>query len=237
VCREKEAFNEESITYTCTSVRNLLILCATKSIPDRLLARRLLYRSREPGSLFLPARVPAAHSRECHSGSSNTPPVILYNMCSGSVTLSQAAVDGSCFSISGLAVPQTLVARESTEFSVTLAPTAAESATGNVAVVINAANSPTHEPLSGNGIHAVKPSWSARSSQAAGYNVYSDNVSASPYTKVDSCLVTHGHRRPCGANLLHTSRRPSTEPAGSRLLPVPHQLSDELHCRLWYQVI
>jgi hypothetical protein len=124
-------------------------------------------------------------------GSSSTLPVVLTNVGTGSVTLSQATVTGTGFSISGLSLPQTLAAGQDTNFSVTFAPTAAASVTGNVSVVSNATNSPTNEALSGTGIHAVNLSWNASSSQdVAGYNVYRGSVSGGPYTEQNSSLDT-----------------------------------------------
>jgi hypothetical protein len=118
-------------------------------------------------------------------------PVTLNNAGTGSVTISQATVTGTGFSISGLSLPLTLAAGQSTSFSVTFAPTAAGSVTGYVSVVSNATNSPTNEPLSGTGIHAVNLSWSASSSQdVAGYNVYRGSVSGGPYTEQNSSLDT-----------------------------------------------
>ena len=123
-------------------------------------------------------------------GGSSTLPVILYNTGTASVTLSQATVTGTGFSISGLSLPSTLAAGQDTNFSVTFAPTAAGSVTGNVSVVSNATNSPANEALSGTGIHAVNLSWADSSSQVAGYNVYRGSKSGGPYSKLDSSLVT-----------------------------------------------
>ncbi len=123
-------------------------------------------------------------------GSRSTLPVILKNTGTASMTLSKATVTGTGFSISGLPVPQTLAAGQNTGFSVTFAPTAAGSVTGNVSIVSNATNSPTNEPLSGTGIHAVNLSWTASRSQVAGYNIYRGSVSGGPYSKLDLSLVT-----------------------------------------------
>jgi len=125
-------------------------------------------------------------------GGSSTLPVILKNTGTGSVTISQATVTGAGvgFSISGLSLPLTLAAGQDTNFSVTFAPTAAGSVTGNIPIVSNATNSPTNESLSGTGIHAVNLSWDASSGQIAGYNVYRGSVSGGPYTKQNSSLVT-----------------------------------------------
>ena len=123
-------------------------------------------------------------------GSSSTLPVILRNTGTASVTISQATVTGTGFSISGLSLPLTLSAGQNTGLSTTFAPTAAGSVTGNVSIVSNATNSPTNESLSGTGIHAVNLSWIASTSAVAGYNVYRGSVSGGPYTKLTSSLVS-----------------------------------------------
>ncbi len=97
---------------------------------------------------------------------------------------------GAGFSISRLSLPQTLTAGQGTSFSVTFAPTASGSSPGNVSIVSSATNSPTNEPLSGTGIHAVNLSWDASSSQVAGYNIYRGSVSGGPYSEQNSSLVT-----------------------------------------------
>jgi Abnormal spindle-like microcephaly-assoc'd, ASPM-SPD-2-Hydin len=124
-------------------------------------------------------------------GNSSTLPVILTNTGTGSVTISQDSVTGSGFSISGPALPFTLAAGKNVDFSLTFAPTATGSVTGNASVRSNATNSPSNEPLSGTGIHAVSLSWTASTSKVAGYNVYRGGQSGGPYTMLNSALL-HG---------------------------------------------
>ena len=123
-------------------------------------------------------------------GSKSTLPVFLYNTGTGSVTISEATVTGTGFSISGLSLPLTLAAGQDTNFSVTFAPTAAGRVTGSVSIVSNAANLLINEPLAGTGIHAVNLSWEASTSLVAGYNVYRGRVSGGPRRKMNSSLVT-----------------------------------------------
>jgi hypothetical protein len=59
---------------------------------------------------------------------------------------------GSGFSTSGLVLPFTLAVGQSVNFSVTFSPASAGSATGNVAIGSNAANSTLNVPLSGTGV-------------------------------------------------------------------------------------
>jgi hypothetical protein len=119
---------------------------------------------------------------------SSTLIVTLTNTGTGSVTIGQATVAGSGFSISGLSLPLTLAAGQSINYGVTFAPAASGSVSGSVSIVSNATNSPTNESLSGVGIHMVTLSWQASTSMVAGYNVYRGTVSGS-YAKVNSSLV------------------------------------------------
>jgi hypothetical protein len=123
-------------------------------------------------------------------GSSSTLPVILTNTGTGSVTISKDSVTGSGFSISGPALPFTLSAGQNMGFSLTFAPAGAGSVTGNASVLSNATNSPSNEPLSGTGMHAVSLSWTASTTTVAGYNVYRAGQSGGPYTMLNSALLS-----------------------------------------------
>jgi hypothetical protein len=116
--------------------------------------------------------------------------VILTNTGTASVTISQDSVTGSGFSTSGPDLPVTLAAGQTMDFSLTFAPTATGSVTGNASVLSNATNSPSNEPLSGTGIHAVSLSWTASTSTVAGYNVYRGGQSGGPYTLLNSALLS-----------------------------------------------
>ena len=83
---------------------------------------------------------------------SSTRSVTLTNAGTSSVTVSQANVTGTGFSVSGLSLPFTLGASQSTGFTVAFAPTATGSVSGSVSVVSTASNSPTVVSLSGNGV-------------------------------------------------------------------------------------
>jgi hypothetical protein len=126
-------------------------------------------------------------------GSSSTLPVLVKNTGTASATLSTMAVTGTGFSVSGLSVPFTLAAGQSTTFSVTFAPKTAGSVSGSVTITSNAADSPTVETLSGTGTnaHYVSLSWAASTStNISGYNVYRSSTSGGPYTKVNGSLIT-----------------------------------------------
>lgn len=75
----------------------------------------------------------------------------LTNNGGSSVTVSQANVTGTGFSISGLSLPLTLAANQSVTFTATFTPSAGGAASGNLAVISNASNSTLNIALSGTG--------------------------------------------------------------------------------------
>jgi len=74
---------------------------------------------------------------------------------SQSLTLSQANVTGTGFSVNGLTLPATIAPGESLSYSVRYAPTTATSVSGSISFVSNATNSPTTVSLSGTGVAAA----------------------------------------------------------------------------------
>jgi Abnormal spindle-like microcephaly-assoc'd, ASPM-SPD-2-Hydin len=83
-------------------------------------------------------------------GNSETQSVTLTNSRGSSLTVSNATLTGTGFTLSGLALPLTLGAGQSATFSVAFAPQSAGSASGNLAFTSNASNSAMNLPLSGN---------------------------------------------------------------------------------------
>jgi hypothetical protein len=78
----------------------------------------------------------------------------LTNSGGTSLTISAAAASGTGFSISGLALPLTLNAGQSTSFTVLFSPTAGGSVSGGVSITSNAADGNLTIPLSGAGVTA-----------------------------------------------------------------------------------
>jgi hypothetical protein len=74
------------------------------------------------------------------------------NTGGSTVTISSASAGNAAYSISGLTLPTNLAAGQSTTFTVKFAPSAAGSASTNLSLVSNAANSPLTIPLSGTGV-------------------------------------------------------------------------------------
>jgi Abnormal spindle-like microcephaly-assoc'd, ASPM-SPD-2-Hydin/Fibronectin type III domain len=126
-------------------------------------------------------------------GSTSILPVVVSNIGTGSVTISQATASGTGFSVSGPTLPFALGAGATTSFSVEFDPTAAASTTGSLSIASNATNSPTVVSLSGTGVNeqTVSLSWTASTSSAiTGYNIFRATVSGGPYTQLNSAQVT-----------------------------------------------
>jgi Abnormal spindle-like microcephaly-assoc'd, ASPM-SPD-2-Hydin len=87
-------------------------------------------------------------------GNTNSQTLQLKNSGTANLTISQATVTGSGFSLSGLILPLTLAPGQSGNFNVQYAPKSAGSVSGAVSIVSNAANSPATIVLSGTGIAA-----------------------------------------------------------------------------------
>lgn len=85
-------------------------------------------------------------------GDSQKQPGTLTNTGGSDVTVSQATVNGTGFSITGLALPLTLVPGQNANFSVVFDPQSAGAVNGSIAFVSDASNSPLTLPLSGTGL-------------------------------------------------------------------------------------
>jgi len=98
--------------------------------------------------------------------------------------------------VSGLTLPKTLAAGSSTTATVKFAPTTTGAASGSVAFVSNASNSPATVTLSGTGstatvAHAVDLTWSASTtSTVVGYKVYRGSQSGGPYALLTTSAVS-----------------------------------------------
>jgi Cep192 domain 4/HYDIN/CFA65/VesB-like, Ig-like domain/Abnormal spindle-like microcephaly-assoc'd, ASPM-SPD-2-Hydin len=84
-------------------------------------------------------------------GKNSTLAVNLTNTGTASLTITQAAVSGSGFSIAGLSLPVTLNPSQSARLDCAFSPTSANNASGSVSVTSNASNSPLAIALSGAG--------------------------------------------------------------------------------------
>jgi hypothetical protein len=120
--------------------------------------------------------------------------VILTNTGNASVTISQLNIAGAGFSDSGISLPITLAAGQSTSFNAIFDPTTSGNLSGSATVVSNATNSPMSIAFSGSGItpsiHSIDLSWTASTSTVVGYNVFSASQTGGPYTRINSCPMS-----------------------------------------------
>jgi hypothetical protein len=125
-------------------------------------------------------------------GVTNTQTVTIKNSGNSTLSLSQADLSGTGFSMTGLTLPVSLSPGQQTNFNIAFDPSAANDFTGNLSLVSNDPHSPTAIPLSGTGTtsHTVTLDWTASTSSVAGYNVYRGTQSGGTYTKLNSSLVT-----------------------------------------------
>jgi Abnormal spindle-like microcephaly-assoc'd, ASPM-SPD-2-Hydin len=85
-------------------------------------------------------------------GSSQTLSEILTNSGNSSITISQATLTSANFTLNGLALPLTLGAGQTANFSVTFSPQSAGSSSSNINVTSTASDSNLSIPLSGMGV-------------------------------------------------------------------------------------
>jgi hypothetical protein len=113
------------------------------------------------------------------------------------VTLTAASTNNTQFTISGLALPTTIAAGQSTSFKLTFSPTVAGTASATLSIISNAQAPTTTAAIMGTGtpapVHTVSLSWNAStSSNIAGYNIYRAGYTAScgSYSMINSVLDT-----------------------------------------------
>jgi Abnormal spindle-like microcephaly-assoc'd, ASPM-SPD-2-Hydin len=87
-------------------------------------------------------------------GSSTTQSETLTNSGNSSVSITQANLTGSAFSVSGLSLPLTLIPGQSFTFGVAFTPSSAADVTGSISFVSTASNSSLSISLSGTGSSA-----------------------------------------------------------------------------------
>jgi hypothetical protein len=110
-----------------------------------------------------------------------------------SVTISAASINSNEFALSGISLPTTLTAGQTTPFTVTFKPAVTGTASAALSLLSDAANSPAAQALAGNGIaptqHSAALSWNASTGPGVvGYNVFRGSVPGGPYSKVNSGL-------------------------------------------------
>jgi hypothetical protein len=102
----------------------------------------------------LTANPPSQNFGSVTSGTQQTVSETVTNTGGTSVTISEANITGTGFTMSGLSTPKTLTAGQSTTFNLTFAPQATGSASGMVTLTSNAPNPTLQISLSGTGTTA-----------------------------------------------------------------------------------
>jgi hypothetical protein len=172
-----------SITFTPQSnatVNGSLALTATGSVPN--LSVTLSGSGTSPGTLNVtPASV---NFGNVTVGASQTQTATLSAVGSG-VTISSASSNNAEFTLTGLTLPVTLNAGQSSTFTLTFTPQASGATSGNISFASNATNAPIAESVTGTGTaavqHSVSLSWTASTSTVTGYNIYRGTQSGGPY--------------------------------------------------------
>ena len=118
-------------------------------------------------------------------GSASTQMVTLTNSGNANVTVSQASISGTGFSLSGLTPPVTLIPDQSYTCTVQFAPQTPGNFAGSLSLLSNAPSSPATVALSGSGVqfHFSVLNWDPSTSVVVGYNVYRGAESGGPYMK------------------------------------------------------
>src|SRR6059058_4999519 len=114
----------------------------------------------------------------------------LTNTGGSSVTISQANVSGSGFSVSGLSLPATLAAGQSTNFNVTFAPQSSGAVSASVSLVSNASNSTLKITLSGTGATPGVLSASAQTLSFGSVQVSSSTSQSETLTNTGGTTIT-----------------------------------------------
>lgn len=145
------------------------------------------------GAGITPGQLAATPSTEAFGnvtvGSQQTASEKITNNGGTSVTISQAAVSGTGFSMSGLTTPTTLVAGQSTTFTVAFAPQGTGSASGNVTVTSNGANPSLTIPLSGTGVAPGQLTSNPSSEDFGSVNVGSQQTASETITNTGGSSV------------------------------------------------
>jgi Abnormal spindle-like microcephaly-assoc'd, ASPM-SPD-2-Hydin len=119
--------------------------------------------------------------------------ITLTNTGSENVVITGVNVSGAGFSVTGIAFPRTVAAGANTTASIRFAPQSTGGASGSVAFVSNATNSPAVVSASGSVIaptaHSVDLSWNNSASVVSGYRVYRSTRAGRGYQLISSSLV------------------------------------------------
>jgi hypothetical protein len=119
------------------------------------------------------------------------------NATGANVTVTGASTNNTAFVVSGISLPITIFAGQSSPFTVTFSPSTTGTATATLTFTSNAQPATTTAALTGNGtpapVHSVNLSWNAStSSNISGYNIYRAvyTTSCGSFSRINSLLNT-----------------------------------------------
>ncbi|MFZ0817917.1 MAG: choice-of-anchor D domain-containing protein [Candidatus Sulfotelmatobacter sp.] len=121
------------------------------------------------------------------TGTSQSQSDVLTNTSGSNLTISQADVSGTGFSITGLNMPLSLAAGQSVSFNVVFSPTSAGSATGNLALTYDGTTSPVNIALSATAVTA-----GTLTTNPTSFSFGSVQVGASSQTQTETLTNTGG---------------------------------------------
>jgi hypothetical protein len=125
-----------------------------------------------------------------NTGSIATQTATLTNTGNSAVSISQVSVSGSSFSATGITVPLSLAAGQSTSLGVVFAPTTTGTLSGTITISSNASNSPATITVSGSGASSSPPTvnlnWTPSATVYASFNIFRGSVSGGPYAQINS---------------------------------------------------
>ncbi|MGA8677388.1 MAG: choice-of-anchor D domain-containing protein [Candidatus Acidiferrales bacterium] len=108
------------------------------------------------GSATISLTPPSINYPSVVVGNTDSQAVIVTNTGTENLTVTQAALIGAQFSVSGISLPLTLSAGHQTTFTVSFSPTSAGSASGSLSITSSASSTPTTIALSGTGVAATQ---------------------------------------------------------------------------------
>ena len=119
------------------------------------------------------------------------------NATGANVTVTGASTNNTAFVVSGVSLPLTILAGQSSPFTVTFSPSTTGTASATLTFTSNAQPATATATLTGNGtpapVHSVNLSWNAStSSNISGYNIYRAvyTTSCGSFSKINSLLNT-----------------------------------------------
>ncbi len=124
-----------------------------------------------------------------NTGSVSTRLVTVTNSTPVEIPVANVSISGAGFSATGISAGLVLAPGQGRELSVSFAPASAASVSGSVRITTASSPDALVVSLSGTGVprssHSVTLTWSASTSNVAGYRAYRSTARAGPYTPLN----------------------------------------------------